>query len=52
MCLSVIAMVFCAATDIQVISTGHVIQGTISVILGLANAICLGYNVCVLKNHF
>ena len=44
MSLSVIAMVFCTSIGIHVISTGRVLAGTICVICGLANAICLGYN--------
>lgn len=44
MSLNVIAMVFCTSIGIHVISTGRVLAGTISVILGLANAICFGYN--------
>lgn len=42
--ISVIAMVFCTSTGIHTITTGRVFAGTISLILGLANAICLGYN--------
>lgn len=44
MSLNVIAMVFCTSIGIHVISTGGVLAGTICVILGLANAICFGYN--------
>ena len=44
MILSVIAMVFCTSMGIHVISTGRVLAGTICVICGLANAICLGFN--------
>lgn len=44
MSLSVIAMVFCTSMGIHVISTGRVFAGTICVICGLANAICLGFN--------
>lgn len=44
MSLSVIAMVFCTATGINVITSGRVLPGTICIILGLANAICLGNN--------
>lgn len=44
MSLNVIAMVFCTSIGIHVISTGRVLDGTICVILGLANAICFGYN--------
>lgn len=44
MSLNVIAMVFCTSIGIHVISTGRVLAGTISLILGLANAICFGYN--------
>lgn len=44
MILSVIAMVFCTSIGIHTITTGRVLAGTISVILGLANAICLGNN--------
>lgn len=44
MILSVIAMVFCTSIGIHTITTGRVFAGTICVILGLANAICLGYN--------
>ena len=44
MILSVIAMVFCTSLGIHIISTGRVLAGTICVICGLANAICLGFN--------
>ena len=44
MSLNVIAMVFCTSIGIHVISTGRLLDGTICVILGLANAICFGYN--------
>ena len=44
MSLNVIAMVFCTSIGIYTITTGRVLAGTISVILGLANAICFGYN--------
>lgn len=44
MILSVIAMVFCTSMGIHIISTGKVFAGTICVICGLANAICLGFN--------
>lgn len=42
--LSVIAMVFCTSIGIHTITTGRVFTGTICVICGLANAICLGNN--------
>ena len=42
MILSVIAMVFCTFVGIHIISNGNTLPGTICVILGLANAICLG----------
>ena len=44
MILSVIAMVFCTSIGIHTITTGRVLAGTICVICGLANAICLGIN--------
>jgi len=44
MSLSVIAMVLCTSIGIHTITTGRVLAGTICVILGLANAICLGNN--------
>jgi hypothetical protein len=44
MSLSVIAMVFCTSIGIHTITSGRVFAGTICVIFGLANAICLGYN--------
>ena len=44
MILSVIAMVFCTSIGIHTITTGRVLAGTICVIFGLANAICLGNN--------
>jgi hypothetical protein len=44
MILSVIAMVFCTSIGIHTITTGRVLAGTICVICGLANAICLGNN--------
>ena len=44
MVMNVIAMVFCTSIGIHVISTGRVLAGTICVICGLANAICLGWN--------
>jgi hypothetical protein len=44
MSLSVIAMVLCTSIGIHTIITGRVLAGTICVILGLANAICLGNN--------
>ena len=44
MILSVIAMVFCTSIGIHTITTGRVLAGTICVIFGLANAICLGIN--------
>ena len=44
MSLSVIAMVFCTSIGIHTITSGRVFAGTICVICGLANAICLGYN--------
>ena len=44
MILSVIAMVFCTSIGIHTITTGRVLAGTIGVICGLANAICLGNN--------
>lgn len=44
MILSVIAIVFCTSMGIHIISTGRVLAGTICVICGLANAICLGWN--------
>ena len=44
MSLSVIAMVFCTSIGIHTITSGRVFSGTICVIFGLANAICLGYN--------
>lgn len=44
MILSVIAMVFCTSIGIHTITTGRVFVGTICVIFGLANAICLGNN--------
>lgn len=51
MSLSVIAMVFCTSVGIHVISTGNVIPGTICVILGLANAICLGNTFSTFKKE-
>lgn len=47
--LSVIAMVLCTSMGIHVITSGRVVAGTICVILGLANAICLGYNFSIFK---
>ena len=44
MILSVIAIVFCTSIGIHTITTGRVLAGTICVICGLANAICLGNN--------
>ena len=44
MSLNVIAMVFCTSIGIHIISIGGVLSGSICVILGLANAICFGYN--------
>ena len=44
MSLSVIAIVFCTSMGIHSISSGGVFSGTICVIFGLANAICLGNN--------
>lgn len=44
MSLSVIAIVFCTSIGIHTITTGRVLAGTICVICGLANAICLGNN--------
>ena len=47
MILSVIAIVFCTSIGIHTITTGRVLAGTICVICGLANAICLGNNLWV-----
>ena len=44
MILSVIAMVFCTSIGIHTITTGRVLAGTIGIICGLDNAICLGIN--------